>query len=97
MAGAETRLLQRGHALAAQAELLAGLAAAWNGDAGLAAIQRRHLDLAAEGGRGHRHRHPAMQVLAVAAEQPVRLHRSAERRVGKECVCTCRSRWSPYH
>src|SRR3546814_17444645 len=20
-----------------------------------------------------------------------------ERRVGKECVCTCRSRWSPYH
>src|SRR3546814_12371347 len=23
--------------------------------------------------------------------------RSAERRVGKECVSTCRSRWSPYH
>src|SRR3546814_13539286 len=22
---------------------------------------------------------------------------SAERRVGKECVSTCRSRWSPYH
>src|SRR3546814_4598799 len=29
---------------------------------------------------------------AVAAE-----HRSEERRVGKECVSTCRSRWSPYH
>src|SRR3546814_19202683 len=23
--------------------------------------------------------------------------RSEERRVGKECVRTCRSRWSPYH
>src|SRR3546814_5839149 len=29
-----------------------------------------------------------------AADQPVR---SEERRVGKECVSTCRSRWSPYH
>src|SRR3546814_1399032 len=25
------------------------------------------------------------------------LSRSEERRVGKECVSTCRSRWSPYH
>src|SRR3546814_18276075 len=24
-------------------------------------------------------------------------HRSEERRVGNECVSTCRSRWSPYH
>src|SRR3546814_14545614 len=24
-------------------------------------------------------------------------HRSDERRVGKECVSTCRSRWSTYH
>src|SRR3546814_19159202 len=29
--------------------------------------------------------------------QPDRLARSEERRVGKECVRTCRSRWSPYH
>src|SRR3546814_16759715 len=29
--------------------------------------------------------------------QEVRLSRSEERRVGKECVSTCRSRWSPYH
>src|SRR3546814_15131732 len=29
---------------------------------------------------------------------PQHLHiRSEERRVGKECVSTCRSRWSPYH
>src|SRR3546814_5777757 len=27
----------------------------------------------------------------------VELERSEERRVGKECVSTCRSRWSPYH
>src|SRR3546814_3195417 len=27
----------------------------------------------------------------------VRDPRSEERRVGKECVSTCRSRWSPYH
>src|SRR3546814_11886130 len=28
---------------------------------------------------------------------PDRIERSEERRVGKECVSTCRSRWSPYH
>src|SRR3546814_12291326 len=28
---------------------------------------------------------------------PVSDRRSEERRVGKECVSTCRSRWSPYH
>src|SRR3546814_6914192 len=28
---------------------------------------------------------------------PVKTFRSEERRVGKECVSTCRSRWSPYH
>src|SRR3546814_3319126 len=28
---------------------------------------------------------------------PVEWTRSEERRVGKECVSTCRSRWSPYH
>src|SRR3546814_17053975 len=37
-----------------------------------------------DGGRGHRR----------AVLTPVR---SEERRVGKECVSTCRSRWSPYH
>src|SRR3546814_19523530 len=28
---------------------------------------------------------------------PFAFFRSEERRVGKECVSTCRSRWSPYH
>src|SRR3546814_15325127 len=31
---------------------------------------------------------------AVEAEA---MERSEERRVGQECVSTCRSRWSPYH
>src|SRR3546814_17017155 len=40
---------------------------------------------------------------AVTIHQDAELHigrigpRSEERRVGKECVSTCRSRWSPYH
>src|SRR3546814_7451275 len=33
-----------------------------------------------------------MRLLEVSAA-----FRSDERRVGKECVSTCRSRWSPYH
>src|SRR3546814_12093931 len=32
----------------------------------------------------------------ITALQALRI-RSEERRVGKECVSTCRSRWSPYH
>src|SRR3546814_18991390 len=45
-------------------------------------------------------------VLAVPADEPaapaadphhIAWARSEERRVGKECVSTCRSRWSPYH
>src|SRR3546814_18535174 len=31
------------------------------------------------------------------AVPPASSVRSEERRVGKECVSTCRSRWSPYH
>src|SRR3546814_14261339 len=30
-------------------------------------------------------------------QQPRYSMRSEERRVGKECVSTCRSRWTPYH
>src|SRR3546814_3436282 len=33
---------------------------------------------------------------AIVAQRGQRA-RSEERRVGKECVSTCRSRWSPYH
>src|SRR3546814_16998095 len=30
-------------------------------------------------------------------KRPHSVGRSEERRVGQECVSTCRSRWSPYH
>src|SRR3546814_18010054 len=30
-------------------------------------------------------------------QRAITYRRSEERRVGKECVSTCRSRWSPYH
>src|SRR3546814_9257342 len=33
----------------------------------------------------------------VVVELCPELERSEARRVGKECVSTCRSRWSPYH
>src|SRR3546814_15670985 len=35
-----------------------------------------------------------IHVWSITAEQHLR---SEERRVGKECVSTCRSWWSPYH
>src|SRR3546814_15144238 len=39
----------------------------------------------------------ASKVQSDAIELAMLLTRSEERRVGKECVSTCRSRWSPYH
>src|SRR3546814_15253841 len=36
-----------------------------------------------------------IDMLSTGIRTPV--GRSEERRVGKECVSTCRSRWSPYH
>src|SRR3546814_10097589 len=38
-----------------------------------------------------------MLVSPVEAIKDWQASRSEERRVGKECVSTCRSRWSPYH
>ena len=41
---------------------------------------------------------PADAVLARQTRaQLERIGRSEERRVGKECLSVCRSRWSPYH
>src|SRR3546814_8721032 len=36
-------------------------------------------------------------ISARTLEAQLATDRSEERRVGKECVSTCRSRWSPYH
>src|SRR3546814_20411986 len=49
----------------------------------------------ADGGSGQVKRHAPRIPLFLS--KAIRLGRSEERRVGKECVSTCRSRWSPYH
>src|SRR3546814_3014856 len=57
------------------------------------------------GKRGHSlfarlFRHPDNHLVGQAhikTDEPAFQQRSEERRVGKECVSTCRSRWSPYH
>src|SRR3546814_1499805 len=41
--------------------------------------------------------HHQLVTAALNAGKHVYCERSEERRVGKECVSTCRSRWSPYH
>src|SRR3546814_19063344 len=46
--------------------------------------------------RGARRNRSVLALVFCARCQPT-LRRSEERRVGKECVSTCRSRWSPYH
>src|SRR3546814_2365646 len=46
---------------------------------------------------------PLARLRKAAGKEPLKglravtIDRSAERRVGKECVSKCRSRWSPYH
>src|SRR3546814_15091190 len=40
---------------------------------------------------------PALTATVGYAFSDTKRTRSEERRVGKECVSTCRSRWSPYH
>src|SRR3546814_15107582 len=39
----------------------------------------------------------ALKRLVTLDQRPFDKPRSEERRVGKACVSTCRSRWSPYH
>src|SRR3546814_6182012 len=46
--------------------------------------------------RHHRELVLACEIETLFARVPF-LARSEERRVGNECVSTCRSRWSPYH
>src|SRR3546814_10952241 len=42
-------------------------------------------------------RFSAARACRMRSSTALRWSRSEERRVGKECVSTCRSRWSPYH
>src|SRR3546814_1417633 len=55
-------------------------------------LARERLAVQQVGGSKAQPVHPRQQLEAARL-----LARSEERRVGKECVSTCRSRWSPYH
>src|SRR6185437_2573301 len=66
------------HALGPEAELVAGLRSGRDGDLGPAAVDRRHLDAAAEGRRRHRDGDAAMDVGAVALEQAMRRDREED-------------------
>src|SRR3546814_13785539 len=56
------------------------------------ALERRDTELAERLVRQH-----ALDLAAHVEKNVDYLDRSEERRVGQECVRTCRSRWSPYH
>src|SRR3546814_13427984 len=57
-----------------------------------------HIPAATGRRRGFRGRLVVVRVTRHAARNSSSVRcRSEERRVGKECVSTCRSRWSPYH
>src|SRR3546814_13497599 len=57
------------------------------------------LDAAARGQRDRARQREALELAVARGVEQLRRGlraRSEERRVGKECVSTCRSRWSPY-
>src|SRR3546814_13385281 len=67
-------------------------------DAALAVLQQRRVDEAGpEVERVDRLRRQTREAPGLVGVHGERAVRSEERRVGKECVSTCRSRWSPYH
>src|SRR3546814_13267617 len=59
-------------------------------------VQDRSIESGFPGERGF-----SVQRIAIVVQTVQQCHlglrRSEERRVGKECVSTCRSRWVPYH
>src|SRR3546814_17874489 len=62
-----------------------------------AMLSRRAMEmLVAESKRVDRFQEPLLSRADLPPELAYRM-RSEERRVGKECVSTCRSRWWPYH
>ena len=61
----------------------------------MAADYQMETDLAAE--ITVRRVYVASEVKVLSTEAEGRPSRSEERRVGKECNLSCRSRWSPYH
>src|SRR3546814_15350615 len=65
----------------------------------LADITGMSIDISAYGGMAWAciNMHCGPRALALRSATPPESARSEERRVGKECVSTCRSRWSPDH
>src|SRR3546814_17531879 len=66
----------------------------------LAAFRRPRPGIPACGDRRCHQPHPVVDQGSADTTRPPGIlcrDRSEERRVGKECVSTCRSRWSPYH
>src|SRR3546814_1882330 len=59
-------------------------------------VQRQAPARIDQGSREREHGDPGGKVQALHCGCSF-VRRSEERRVGKECVSTCRSRWSPYH
>src|SRR3546814_8303367 len=62
----------------------------WSSDACSSDLVKRRIKRDEKQGEG-------AVILDIATSLAYRIVRSEERRVGKECVSTCRSRWSPYH
>src|SRR3546814_13202718 len=83
---------RRGHLAGTDAERAGDLNAAF-ADKSVKAV------VCIRGGSGAARLLPLLDYSAIRANPKVLLgySRSEERRVGKECVSTCRSRWSPYH
>jgi hypothetical protein len=69
---AARRAPQHGKTLAAQAELFPGLRPRWDLDLRLGAVDRRHLDIAAECRLRHAQRHPHKDIGPVALEHRMR-------------------------
>src|SRR3546814_10489160 len=75
------------------------------GDVAAHAVAQQHdgdirmllADVLIEAGQVADHLGPAILVCKMAERPCFAGFRSEERRVGKECVSTCRSRWSPSH
>ena len=83
---------RRGPRLAVCAVLViaATTASRASADHGTKAAEQAARDIQASGLMRRRYGYYWTKMLAVPA-------RSEERRVGKECLAVCRSRWSPYH
>src|SRR3546814_13441108 len=68
-----------------------GLSFAWNDPLHLGAQLTEEEESVARSTRAYAQSELMPRILSANSE------RSEERRVGKECVSTCRYRWSPYH